>query len=95
MKLANEKIICDFSTEHPDSKDALQVLVKNIRKHDWKTPYEIKGTYPKVSIIDGKRAVFNVCGNKYRVTAKIDYENGVVLVEHVDKHEEYNKRRLK
>ncbi|MDE0269615.1 MAG: type II toxin-antitoxin system HigB family toxin [Gammaproteobacteria bacterium] len=36
------------------------------------------------------RVVFNVCGNKYRIVALIDYERHGMLVRFVGTHEQYD-----
>jgi mRNA interferase HigB len=40
----------------------------------WRHPEEVKASYPKVSILKGGRAVFNIKGNDYRLIARLQYQ---------------------
>jgi len=43
------------------------------------------------SIINSERAVFNICGNKYRLVVRINYESGTIFIRFVGTHAEYDK----
>ena len=58
---------------------------------NWTNPKEIKEEYPKASIIGDNRVVFNICGNKYRLIVKINYERGWVFIRFIGAHTEYDK----
>jgi mRNA interferase HigB len=60
------------------------------RRAEWKTPAEIKAQYRSASILKGGRVVFNICGNKYRLIVKFDYEKGIGFVRFVGTHKEYD-----
>ncbi len=53
---------------------------------------DIKGRYPKASIVDGKTVVFDIRGNEYRLTVEIDYCARIVLIKHMETHRDYNRR---
>ena len=55
-----------------------------VRKADWATPADVKAMYG-----DG-RVVFNICGNKYRLIAKINFPYRVVYIRFVATHREYD-----
>lgn len=54
------------------------------------TPADIKAQYRSASILKGGRVVFNICGNKYRLILKFDYEKGIGFVRFLGTHKEYD-----
>jgi mRNA interferase HigB len=60
------------------------------KRAEWKTPADIKVQYRSASILKGGRVVFNICGNKYRLIVKFDYEKGIGLVRFIGTHKEYD-----
>jgi mRNA interferase HigB len=65
-----------------------------MRKGTYPTPDSLKAAYPKVSILSGERAVFNIGGNKYRLVARINYRSQTAFVEFVGTHGAYEALRL-
>lgn len=76
---------------HPDSKFWLQGWYAEAENATWGEPEEIKKRYGSASILPGNRVVFNVCGNKYRLIAKINYSYGIVYIRYIGKHSDYDK----
>ena len=60
-------------------------------KSEWRTPGDVKNTFAKASIIGNNRVVFNICGNSYRLTVKIEYKIGLIFIRHIGTHKEYDK----
>lgn len=60
-------------------------------KANWKTPEEVKQSFPKAKILPDNRIVFKICGNQYRLIVKINYQKGWIFIRFVGTHEEYNK----
>ena len=61
-----------------------------MRKAAWTTPAEVKATYADASVLKGSRVVFNICGNKYRLVAKINFPYRVVYIRFVGTHADYD-----
>jgi len=57
----------------------------------WKTPEEVKKSHPKASVLKGRRVVFNIKANDYRLIVLVHYESGIVIVRFFGSHEEYDK----
>lgn len=57
----------------------------------WRTPEDLKVAHPKVSILKGGRAVFNIKANDYRLIAVVQYAVGVLLIRFFGSHREYDK----
>jgi mRNA interferase HigB len=60
-----------------------------VRTADWKTPAEMKKVYPSADLV-GRRTVFNIAGNKYRLIARMNYETQRVFVLYILTHAEYD-----
>lgn len=57
----------------------------------WRKPEDLKVAHPKVSILKGGRAVFNIKANDFRLIAVVQYADGVLLILFFGSHEEYDK----
>lgn len=56
----------------------------------WRTPEDVKASYPKASILKGSRVVFNIKGNDYRLIASVQYQAGVLAIRFFGTHAEYD-----
>jgi mRNA interferase HigB len=57
----------------------------------WKSPHDVKSRYPKASILKGGVVIFNIRGNEFRLIKRVNYQAGVVLIEWIGTHKEYDK----
>jgi mRNA interferase HigB len=71
-------------------KAALDAWYADVKKATWKQPADIKLQYRSASILRGRRVVFNVCGNRYRLVVKANYATGVVYIRFVGSHTAYD-----
>jgi len=74
-----------------DAKRALEDWYSQVSQADWGTPADVKVQYGDASILKGSRVVFNICGNKYRLIAKINYPYRVVYIRFIGTHAEYDR----
>jgi mRNA interferase HigB len=85
------RLFWEKSRRYADAKRALEDWHAQVRKSDWATPADVKAMYRDASILRGGRVVFNICGNKYRLIAKINFPYRVVYIRFVGAHREYDK----
>ncbi len=84
-----------FVKKHPEAKPAFGGWRMKLDQADWKNPAEVTERFGKqADLVDGIW-VFNVAGNKYRVTATIKFEAKSMLIEEVMTHPEYDKGKWK
>lgn len=57
---------------------------------NWSTPHQLKSDLRNASILKNNRVVFNLCGNKYRIVVRIDYQRYGMLIRFVGTHSEYD-----
>jgi mRNA interferase HigB len=62
-----------------------------VARSEWRTPEDVKGSYPKASILKAGRVVFNIKGNDFRLIARIQYRAGVLAIRFIGTHAEYDK----
>jgi mRNA interferase HigB len=67
--------------------DAWRAVVENA---NWKSPQDVKKAHPKASILKGRRVVFNIKANDYRLVATVQYQAGVLMVRFFGSHQEYD-----
>ena len=61
-----------------------------VGRAQWRTPVDVKASYPKASILKGSRVVFNIKGNDYRLIAALQYRAGVLAIRFFGTHAEYD-----
>nr|WP_283812491.1 type II toxin-antitoxin system HigB family toxin [Providencia rettgeri] len=69
--------------------------IAEVRLANWEVPQDIKNRFSTASFLAENRVVFNIKGNSYRLVVQVRYVNGIVKVENVMTHPEYDKLRLK
>ncbi len=90
MRVIAKKVLRDFWAKHPDSENQLKTWYKEASRAAWSSPDDIKRMYPKASILKQKRVIFNICGNKYRVVIRINYQRKWVFIRFIGTHSDYN-----
>ncbi len=88
MKVMSRKPLKEFSQRFPDAKSRLDAWYYEAKKANWKTPIDIKEKYGTASILKNNRVVFNICGNKYRLIARINFNYGVIHIRFIGTHKE-------
>ena len=92
MRVIAKKILREFCEKQNDSEEQLKTWYKEASKALWASPNDIRSEYPKASILKSGRVVFNICGNKYRLIAQINYFRGWVFIRFIGSHAEYDKQ---
>ena len=95
MRIFTEQALKEFVRRHPESRAALQVWSKAVRKSEWKNFADVRKTFNSVDSVGGQRYVFNIKGNEYRLVAVIKFTIGYVYVRFFGTHKEYEKINCK
>lgn len=80
-----------FWEKHPDAEMPLRAWHALASRADWKTPADIKAAYRSASFTAGKRVVFNIKGNDYRLVVAVRYDKGLMYVRFIGNHHQYDK----
>ena len=60
------------------------------KKADWGSLAEVRRDFSHADIV-GRRTVFNIHGNDYRLIARVNYKSKRVFIPHILTHIEYSK----
>lgn len=92
MHIIARRTLIDFYADpkYQDSEMQLKAWWHEAQHADWKTPVEIKRHYGNASILADNRVVFNICGNKYRLVVKFNYQTGTGFIRFIGTHAQYD-----
>ena len=90
MRIIKRGALVHFWQRHPDAQASLESWYAVVRQARWKTPAELKQVYRTADLV-GRRTVFNIAGNKYRLIARVNYQTQRVFVLYLLTHAEYDK----
>jgi len=95
MHVISRKRLREFGQRHPDAAKALEGWYRVFREARWQNIQDVRLVYPHadaVTVASGNTvAVFDICGNKYRLIAAIHYNRQRVYVLRILTHAEYSK----
>ncbi len=92
MKVLGRDKLFTFIKKHANAKGALQSWLAEADAAAWSTPEQVRERYPRASILPGNKVVFRIKGNDYRLLVKARYRQGVLMIEWVGTHADYDKR---
>lgn len=84
-------MLSDYWQNAPETEQALKAWFAETQKAQWNTPAEIKEKYRSASFVKNNRVIFNICGNKYRLIVRINYNSKTIFIRFIGTHSEYDK----
>lgn len=79
----------------PTSRTALDRFLKIARTAEWPHFPDVKRTLPAADYASSTGTIiFDIGGNKYRLVARVDFDEQLLFVQQVLTHEEYYKKNL-
>jgi len=95
VRVFGETVIAEFARKHPVSRKPLQRFVAIARSAVWPHFPALKETFPATDYAPATGTlVFNIGGNKYRLVARVDFEEQLLVIETVLTHQEYDREDL-
>ena len=94
MKLVEKVKLTRFSRRRREADDALKRWIVMVEGAEWRDPHDVIRSRPGVDRLGGKRFLFDIMQNRYRLVVDVDYGRQLVTVVFVGTHAEYT-RRLK
>ena len=92
MHVISRKRLLDFGASHPDAREPLLEWDRIVAHKQYANTAEEKADFPSVDFIGQGKAVFNICGNRYRLVVEMNLRGrGLALVRHVVTHAEYDR----
>ena len=90
MRVIAVNTIRQFWIKYPDSEQALKSWIQEAERASWKSPNELKTQFRSASILTGKRIVFNINGNKFRLIVDIEFRLQIIFIVWFGSHKEYD-----
>ncbi len=92
MRIVGRPHIDTAIKNHPDLARPLHAWTAEVEGASWKTPLDITSRYPRASILPGgRRVIFRIKGNRYRLIAVVEFVGGIVRVRWIGTHAEYDR----
>lgn len=91
MRIIAKKTIVLFYTKHGDAKTALEEWHEKTLQAQWDCFADIKRDFNSVDNVGGRRFVFNIKGNDYRLIALVKFKLKIVFIRFIGTHGEYDK----
>ena len=82
----------EFKRKHADTRGVLDVWRMDVERGQWAGPQDVKNRYPSASFLANNRVIFNIKGNSVRLVVKVKYQNGIVVIEWIGTHAEYDNK---
>ena len=105
MHITGEEKLNEFAQRHPNTRSSLNRWYNLIEQGSFKSLEDLRAMFPRASPVKvpaedfgqpGEEItliVFNIGGNKARLTAFVRYKVQRVIILKVETHAEYSKRR--
>jgi mRNA interferase HigB len=90
MRIIKRGALEEFWRDHPDARASLESWYAVVRGASWRNLAELKRVYPNADPV-GRRTVFNISGNKYRLIARLNYRTQRVFVLYLLTHADYER----
>lgn len=94
MQLLGLLKLDDFKRRHADARRPLDAWRIEAERAQWEGPQDVKSRYPSASFLADNQVIFNIKGNTYRLVIKAKYQNGLILIEWVGTHADYDKLKF-
>lgn len=94
MRIVGRETITAFMAKHARSSKQLSAWLAEAERSKWKTPLQIKKRYRSADFLSDNRVIFDIAGNNYRLVVKIAYQVGIVQVQWIGTHAEYDRKKF-
>lgn len=91
MNVISKKVLVNFIKKHNQAEGPLMQWWKSAKKADWSSLIDVQAQFPAADYA-APYTIFNVGGNKYRLSTEINYKIRFVFIRFVETHAEYTKR---
>jgi mRNA interferase HigB len=85
------KTLKQYDKKRKEAEQSLFAWYEETGKASWKNYNQLKEQIRNASVINDKRVVFNIHGNKYRLIVDIEYRLQIIFIVWVGAHKEYDK----
>jgi len=90
VRVISKPTILRFSERHRDALVPLLNWYRITKRANWGSLADVRKDFAHADIV-GRRTVFNIHGNDYRLIARVNYKSKRVFILHILTHVEYSK----
>jgi mRNA interferase HigB len=90
MRVISKPAILKFAEGRHDALAPLINWYRITRRADWSSLVDVRSDFAHADIV-GRRTVFNIHGNNYRLITRINYKTKRVFILYILTHVEYSK----
>lgn len=90
MRIIAVKTLKHYWEEYPEAAGALFSWYEEVSEAEWETPNDLKEQFGSASLVGGKRVIFNIHGNKFRLIVDIEFKFKIVFVIWFGPHARYD-----
>ena len=95
MKVFGQTELAKFAKKHSQSRKPVSRFLALAEAAIWPHFPALKQTFPTADYTPATGVtVFDIAGNKYRVTAVVNFEKQAMFIQRILTHEEYNREKL-
>lgn len=91
MHIITRTRLTEFGRKHAEASGPLRDWARIMSRKAYKGHLEVQEDFSTVDFIGPRKAVFNICGNAYRLVVDMRYHFRRVYVRHVVTHAEYDR----
>lgn len=90
MRIISKPVILQISRRHPEALVPLLNWYRITKVAAWTSLTDVRSDFGHAEIV-GRRTVFNIHGNHYRLVARVNYRTQRVFILYILAHTEYTK----
>jgi len=94
LRVISKPAILRFGEQHPDALVPLMNWYRITRRAEWGSLAAVRNDFAHADIV-GRRTVFNIHGNDYRLIARVNYRTQRVFILHILTHAAYDRGEWK
>ena len=91
MRIITEELLKLYIEKHPDTRTAIQDLLRVVKAADWNNFADVKRSFNSVDNVGNQHYVFNIRGNNHRLVVVIKFTIKWIYIRFIGTHAEYDK----
>lgn len=90
MRVIATSTLKDYWEKYPECEQSIKSWLREAQLAEWDSPQALKDQFKHASIITGKRVVFNINGNRFRLLVDIEFRLTIIFIVWFGSHYEYD-----
>jgi len=91
MNVVKRAALTAYWRKHAETEQPLKEWFATAKSGRWSSMADIKANYPKASVLNSERVVFDICGGNYRLVVAFKFSARIAWIKFVGTHAEYDR----